>query len=157
LSFEKIEMRAARLYVDTSALLKCYLAEKNSDEVESFLASRFVNNTSNLVLSSLSSLEWHCAMRRRERNGEIDARYRLLAEDAFRERLASGYYEVLRVENALYEKAYQLIEGVTSALRTLDALHLAAAQAGGLGEIVTADQVMAEAAEELGLKAHYFK
>lgn len=149
-------MRAAKFYVDTSALLKCYLAEKNSDVVESFLASRFSGNSSHLVLSSLSKLEWHCAMRRRERNGEIDADYRQLAQEAFFERLESGYYEVLRVENALYEKALRMIDGVRAPLRTLDALHLAVAQAANLSEIVTADKVMADAAEELGLVVHYF-
>ena len=63
---------------------------------------------------------------------------------------------MLRVENALYDKALRLIEGVTPALRTLDALHLALVQAVDLNEIVTADKVMSDAAHELGLTVHYF-
>lgn len=150
-------MPGARLYVDTSALLKCYVAEKNSDEVEAFLATYARANRSNLVLSSLTKLEWHCAMGRRERAGEIDLSYHQLARKAFVERWDSGYYDVLRVENALYDKALSLIASVTPALRALDALHLTVAITANVKEMVTADKVMAERARELQLNVHYFK
>ncbi len=152
-----IGMRVASVYIDTSALLKCYLTEKNSNEVEDFLAIRFVENNANLVISTLSKLEWQCAMRRRMRAKEINAQYKQLALEAFNNQLASSYYQVLRVENAIYDKAFDLIERVTSALRTLDAVHLAIAQAAGIGEIITADKVMADAARELGFTVQYFE
>jgi uncharacterized protein len=149
-------MAEIKLYIDTSALLKCYVAEKNSDKVENFLASRFDGTKSCLVLSSLSTLEWHCAMRRRERAGDFDASYRLIATAAFQDRIAAGYYEMLRLENALYGKALALLEKIDSPLRSLDAMHLAIAHSAGIAELVTADKVMAGAAKELGLKTHFF-
>ncbi len=149
-------MPGHRLYVDTSALLKCYVAEKNSDEVERFLASRFSNSRSNLVLSGLSKIEWHCAMRRRERAGDFDVSYRKIASAAFHDRLATGYYEMLRVENALLEQALDLIDKTIAPLRTLDALHLAVVKSASIGELVTADTAMAVVAAELDLKVHLF-
>jgi predicted nucleic acid-binding protein len=96
-------------------------------------------------------------MGRRERAGEIDLSYHQLARKAFVERWDSGYYDVLRVENALYDKALSLIASVTPALRALDALHLTVAIAANVKEMVTADKVMAERARELQLNVHYFK
>ena len=146
-----------KVYIDTSALLKCYLTEKNSNEVENFLTTRFVENNTNLMLSSLSKLEMHCALRRRTRAGEITTQYKQLAVDAFNQQLVSSYYQVLRIETIFYEKASDLIDEVTPALRTLDALHLAVAQASNINELVTADKVMAIAAKELNFIVHYFE
>lgn len=150
-------MRVASLYIDTSALIKCYLTEKNSNEVEAFLASRFIENNKHLVISALSKLEWHCALRRRFRANEINAHYKQLAVEAFNHQLTSQYYQVLRVENAFYDKALDLIERVTPALRTLDALHLVIAQAANISQIITADKVMAQAAKELNFTVQYFE
>ena len=150
-------MRVAKVYIDTSALLKCYITEKNSNEVEDFLATRFIENNTNLVISTLSKLEWQCAMRRRMRAKEINAQYKQLAVDSFNNQLVSRYYQVLRVENVLYDRAFDLIERVKPALRTLDAIHLAIAQAASISEIVTADKIMAEAARELSFSVQYFE
>ena len=147
---------SAQVYIDTSALLKCYVTETNSNEVEDFLTGRFLKNTANLVISSLSKLEWQCAMSRRERALEITAEYKQLAQVAFNNQLYTGYYQVLYVENTIYEQALKLIDTVTPALRSLDALHLAVAQSANLHEIVTADKAMAAAAKELGFTVHQF-
>ncbi len=88
-------------------------------------------------------------MRRRERLGDFDASYRLMATAAFQDRIAAGYYEMLRLENALYGKALALLEKIISPLRSLDATHLAIVRLAGIAELVTADKVMAEAAKEL--------
>ena len=42
------------------------------------------------------------------------------------------------------------------ALRTLDALHLAIARSGAADELVTSDQLMADAAERLGFMVRFF-
>ena len=125
--------------------------------MENFLTTRFVENNTNLMLSSLSKLEMHCALRRRTRAGEITTQYKQLAVDAFNQQLVSSYYQVLRIETIFYEKASDLIDEVTPALRTLDALHLAVAQASNINELVTADKVMAIAAKELNFIVHYFE
>ena len=56
----------AEAYLDTSVLIKLYVAETFSTEVE-----RFVGETDGIVISRLSTLEWHCAMARRARTGQI--------------------------------------------------------------------------------------
>jgi uncharacterized protein len=147
---------SSAVYLDTSALLKCYVTEINSDEVEVFLTGRFLENNANLVISTLSKLEWQCAMLRRERALEITSEHKRLAQAAFTNQLYIAYYHVVEVENTHYDQALKLIETVTPALRSLDALHLAVARSASVHEIVTADKVMALAAKELGFIVHQF-
>ncbi len=60
-------MPVTEVYLDTSALIKLYVPEAFSTEVE-----RLVADVDVLVISRLTvMLEWHCAMSRRLRAGLI--------------------------------------------------------------------------------------
>ena len=145
-------MPATDCYIDTSALLKLYVAEPQSEEVE-----KFIGALNRPLISSLSILEWHCAMNRRLRTGAFDETYHQLARAEFARHLASGAYHVHALHEGLYAQAtYQLDSVSPLALRTLDALHLAAAQSAQVGTVVTADKIMAQAANQLGLNTTTF-
>ncbi len=145
-------MPATDCYVDTSALIKLYVAEPLSEEVE-----KFIDTLNQPLISSLSILEWHCAMNRRLRTGAFDDAYHQMALSEFARHLASGAYRVHALHEGLYAQATYLLASVTPlALRTLDALHLAAAQSAHASTIATADKIMAQAATQLGLDTTTF-
>ncbi|TPW17760.1 MAG: hypothetical protein FD130_535 [Halothiobacillaceae bacterium] len=140
-------MPAIDCYVDTSALIKLYVAEPQSEAVE-----KSINTLHRPLISSLSILEWHCVMNRRWRSGAFDDAYHRIARAEFARHLASGAYRVHALHEGLYAQATYLLESVTPlSLRTLDALHLAAAQSAQASTMATADKVMAQAANQLGL------
>ena len=139
-------------YVDTSALIKLYVAEPQSEEVE-----KFIDTLNRPLISSLSILEWHCAMNRRLRSGAFDDTYHRMARAEFARHLASGAYRVHALHEGLYAQATYLLDSVAPLpLRTLDALHLAAAQSAHASTMATADKIMAQAANQLGLATTIF-
>lgn len=139
-------------YVDTSALIKLYVAEPQSEEVE-----QFIETLAHPLISSLSILEWHCAMNRRLRTGAFDEHYHQIARAEFARHLASGAFRIHALHEGLYAQATYLIDSVSPlSLRTLDALHLAAAQSAQAKSVATADKVMAQAATRLGLQTTTF-
>ncbi len=140
------------VYVDTSTLIKWYVSEPYSNEVEAFLTGDV-----QLVLSSLSLLEWDCTMRRRERTGSFDVHYRLLAEREFATQLAEGFFRHTDINRQVFDLARELIRQVEPVpLRAMDALHLASASALSISRFATSDRVLAEAAHKLGMITHYF-
>ena len=128
------------IYVDTSALLKRYVDEPDSEQAVGYL---------------LSDPEWVCA-----RHGQVEVRrnlHRLLGGGAREATLAAfaqdwARIHVVELDEVTCESAAAIAE-VTGA-RTLDALHLAAAvRAGGRGAlVVTFDHRQATAARALGLR-----
>ena len=148
----KIGMRVTEVYLDTSALIKLYVAEAFSNEVE-----RLVAEVDGLVISRLSMLEWHCAMSRRLRTGHISEDYLNLARTEFTRHLAEGYFRIVSFDDTLLIDALRVLDSVKPVpLRTLDAIHLTAARNAGVARIATADRVMADAANQLNLAADSF-
>lgn len=150
-------MRVTKVYIDTSALAKCYLLEKNSQEVESFLGAKFQQNTKSLVISSLSKLELDCAINRKLRAKLIDESYQRSVIDLFAQHVEQAFYTALRVDDVSYELARKLMAHVPHPLRSLDALHLAIARHANIAELVTSDKVMAESAKSLNFSVQYFE
>ncbi len=145
-------MRVAEVYLDTSALIKLYVAEAFSTEVE-----RFVAEVDGIVTSRLSMLEWHCAMARRVRTGQLTEAYLNLARTEFTRHLAESYYRIVPYDDALLIDALRVLDSVNPVpLRTLDAIHLTAARNAGITRIATADDVTRRAALQLQLDVAYF-
>jgi predicted nucleic acid-binding protein len=150
-------MRVTKIYIDTSALAKCYFLEKNSQEVESFLSAKFQQNAKSLVISSLSKLEMDCAINRKLRARLIDESYQQSVINLFAQHVEQAFYTTLRVDDICYEQAKKLIAQTQYPLRSLDALHLAIARHANIAELITADKVMADTARELNFTVHYFE
>lgn len=142
----------AEAYLDTSVLIKLYVAETFSTEVE-----HFVGEASGIVISRLSTLEWHCAMARRARTGQITQDYLNLARTEFTRHLAEGYFRIVPYDDSLLSDALRVLDSANPApLRTLDAIHLTAVRNADVTRIATADDVMRRAALQLQLEVAYF-
>jgi predicted nucleic acid-binding protein len=131
-----------RVYCDTSALLKRSLAEPDSDKLERHLQLR-IERGDFLASSALTWVEVNRAIR--ASRDDLDP-----ATWIEFERLAlSGVYE-LPLDAATLSLARRV---GSPRLRSLDAIHLAAAIQGNSDVIVTYDQRLAAVAEEMGIEA----
>jgi hypothetical protein len=145
-------MPATEHYLDTSVLIKLYVKEAFSEEVEHYLAG-----IDRPVISSLTRLEWQCAMVRRQRMGAFSEDYLATARREFMRHRTEGCFRIYPVNDALFTQATDLLDAVSPIpLRSLDALHLAAACSMGKPAFATADRTLADAARKLGLTVHTF-
>lgn len=121
------------IYLDSSALVKLVVREPESGRLRRFLRSHPVRIS--------------CALARTE---VLRAVRHLGAPAVRRARQVLGRIDLIRIDDSLLETAAGLDARV---LRSLDAIHLAAAQLvlPELDALVTYDRRMAEAAEILGI------
>ncbi len=121
------------VYLDSSALVKLVVEERESKSLRNFLRRRPLR-----VSSDLARVEVRRAVRAHGREARVRAR-RVLAR-----------IRLLRLDDAVLDAAARLDPRV---LRSLDAIHLASAKALGaeLESVVTYDARMRRAAELLGL------
>jgi predicted nucleic acid-binding protein len=106
------------VYIDTSALVKYYIAEIGSDWIRTLLE----DPTSSAFTSLLTNVEAACAFARRRRENmlSLDDHDQLLA--VFQHDFMY-HYNVLGVESVVIDKAKQLAN--QHPLRAYDAVHLA--------------------------------
>lgn len=133
-------------YFDTSVLVKCYVAERGSDDAVAALRRHAV------VSSAIAPIEVASALRRRREAGEITvSELHILQTRMRRER--AGW--ALRLpDEAVIEQAERVAERLV--VRALDAVHLASAllfneEAGLRTPFLTADERQWRAAAALGL------
>jgi predicted nucleic acid-binding protein len=140
------------LYLDTSALVKWYVAESDSDAFDDF-----IRNRTGAHISRLTVVELRCALSRRRRNREISATIERAAFKLFESHVRDGLLDVLTMQDAHFVGALQILDDLRQIpLRTLDALHLAVARANKVKAIATADRIMASAAKALKFETHAF-
>lgn len=143
---------SATVYLDTSALAKRYLREPGSDEVDIFLG-----NLASVSISRLAVVELRCLLGRRRRNREITPPLERKVFAAFEEDVALGFFEVHPLEDRQVLGALDLLGRMTRyPLRTLDAIHLAVANAIGARVFASADHMLARVAAALGLRVERF-
>ncbi len=138
------------IYVDTSVLVPYYLPEPLSDRVQ-----RFLRETPDIAVSDLGEVEFFSALARKVRERELSREDARRIAAVFTGHLEGGAYARLELDRAIYHTAQGRIGGFEIPLRTLDALHLAAAATSAL-PIATADAALARSARSLGLSVHYF-
>ena len=142
------------VYLDTSALAKWYLNEPRSDEFEAYVQSVGVPL---LTISSLTVVETRSLLARHRRMGHIDRDGEHLVFARFQQDIAERVLSVLPLEDGHALAAAHLLDRlIDHPLRTLDAMHLAICESGGLAELATADAVLAEAAVALGIAVTRF-
>ena len=138
----------AGIYIDSSALAKLYVPEPESDTLEAFLKGR-----QDLMISELAITEVLSAVTRRRREGMITAHQALDIRDAVLADADSGSFHRLDMSPVVHREAERLLFHIESvALRTLDALHVAAALLALATHVVTYDARMRAAALHAGLK-----
>jgi predicted nucleic acid-binding protein len=107
------------LYLDTSALVKLYVEEAHSDVVKA------LHQQAGIVAShQIAFVEFHAALARRHREGDVDAEL----FDALKQEFVEDWSDYLRVETeqGLLQSAAELAEAFS--LRAYDSVHLAAAR-----------------------------
>jgi uncharacterized protein len=138
-------------YVDTSALLKWYVHEPESDDVAAWIESRPV-----VAFSRLAWLEFRCALNRRVQAGSLSAAIAQSALQRFADDVAAGAFTLLPLRDQQALLADALLARLDRPLRTLDALHLAAASDIAAAQFATSDRQLAAAAQALGLSVQFF-
>ena len=142
----------AALFADTSALIKWYIAEDRSDEVEALFVAQ-----SSVAVSRLAGVELCSALGRRRRNRQITARLEKAALNLFATHQRNGDLLVLPVtDNHCAEAEHLMHEYPVIGLRALDAMQLAAAKLMRATEFASADRVQIAAAKAMGLRVHDF-
>jgi predicted nucleic acid-binding protein len=139
-------------YLDTSALIKRYIAEAASEEFDAY----FVDHAP-FSITRLTMLEARSALGRRRRRGEIDAAIERSALDEIRLDIQEGALVVHPTHDDDVAFAYHLIDRVHPIpLRSLDALQLSVACHLAASTFATGDKTQAEAARALGLETRTF-
>ena len=128
------------LYVDTSALIKTYVAEEFSDECK-----RIIAGYRSLIISQIGVTEILINLRKR-----LSTREFAIASKIFEVDLTA--FSIIDFDVQISDLAVEISEGTN--LATLDAIHLASAISVGNKAIdfLTYDTVQRKAAKSLGLR-----
>jgi predicted nucleic acid-binding protein len=135
-------------YVDTSAFIKRFLREARTEDMDELAES----NDYRLAISSLVVTELRSVFKRNQRLGLLNDAFVQQATQQLHTEIASGGLRFHAMDAAIFNLAGDLISRLASPLGTLDALHLACAQATGADLMVSADLQLLRASEEAGLK-----
>lgn len=126
------------VYVDTSALLKLYVDEPDSDACQAFLGGN-----DDWVTARHTYVEAHRNLARLlSEDAQLEARDELEAD--------WGRMRIVELTSVVCEEAATMAR--RTGARSLDALHLAAAIHAGPFPVVTYDRRQAEAARFVGLE-----
>ncbi len=139
-----------KAYADTGFLVKLYLLEPGSPEAVKALAKV----PRPVLLSELSQLELRNALNLNVFQKRITPAQASAAWGLFQSDLAAGLFQIPQLSSsALHRQARELSDRHSPKLgtRSLDLLHLAAAQVLGCGQLLTFDARQASAAKAEGL------
>lgn len=135
------------MYIDSAIIVKLLAKEELSDF--------FQDQLSELVLytSELSLVEVGSALLSKVRTKSISEKQRLIARELFHQKIADEQIVILPLDSPVYSKARSLVEFChpSVALRTLDAIHLAACDISQEFPLCATDSRMRAAAEKLGV------
>lgn len=132
-------------YVDTSALVPYYCPEPLSQVVQ-----QAILRAADVAISPLVEVEFASAVARKQRVAELDTSTANRILMTFRQHIGDNRFRRLTPRIRHFELAADWLGRFSTALRSLDALHLALASDAGL-TLLTADQVLASAAAHFGV------
>jgi len=135
------------LFLDTSALVKLFVAEPGSPEV-----LRLCEEDTVLYISSLARHEFLATLQRKQRERRLAAPAVADFLADFRRKITEGALQLVLVTEAVDQTAFALLErhGL-SGLRTLDAFHLASCRFVPGAIFVLADRQLADIASKEGI------
>jgi predicted nucleic acid-binding protein len=140
------------IYFDTSALAKWYINEKGSTEVENF-----IRDQGPVAASDLTVVEMRSLLARRRRENHFNPSLEIEIFSTFQEDIRRKIIHCHPLPFGLAAAAVHLLNQFSdSSLATLDALHLALAKEIGTEILATADRIMADVAEAMGLEVVRF-
>jgi predicted nucleic acid-binding protein len=135
------------VYIDTSAIVKLYTKEPDSNACEAIVAGK------TLVSSVLLYCELRSALAGKEARGAISESVRTEVWSEFEAAIADRRIRLITVSDLLVQEAADLVSHMHPhiPLRTLDAVHLATYLSVDAGPLFTKDLRMLQAARKLGL------
>lgn len=133
------------LFCDTSVLVAYYVPEVHSAKAE-----RILDGHAQRVVSTLALTEASSALRRKVHDRALTRVDGQAAFDDLRQDVANGLFRLIEIDRRHYDHAAHAMWTTKARLRTLDALHIAAAALDGM-HLATADAVMAKAGKELAV------
>lgn len=139
------------VYVDTSVLGAYYCPEALSEKAEDAL-----RRIPGPVISSLSDVEFCSLISRKRQLRELGERQANEILALFDSHMAQGFYRRVSLSAGHFLKARQLLSDAANGLRTLDALHLAAAVTESL-TMLTADRHLAKVARRIKTAVVFIK
>jgi predicted nucleic acid-binding protein len=140
------------IYFDTSALAKWYLPEEQSNEVE-----KYIQEHGPVVISELTVVEMRDLLARHRREGNLDPNTEIKVFATFEEDIRQKFLICHPLSDGVSRGAVNLLSVLCDLpLRMIDAMHLAIAKEIQTDVLVTADPVMANAGEKLGLSVVRF-
>jgi hypothetical protein len=138
------ERWAEPVYLDASALVKLFVPEPESDDLNRALAG-----LTDVIVSDLALTEMASALGRRVRERRLTRdNARRLYREASRLHASSNRAELTP---PIHRRAERLMLSLTTPLRALDALHLATALDVEAATVVTFDPRLRDAASSQGL------
>lgn len=136
-------------YIDTSLLVKRYVTEPGSDELDAYL----FDTQPTLFISELTRLELASSFARKQREGRITKAHQAALRQQADEDVLSGMIKLISLENSVIRQGLALMHTLEQAIATLDAIHLASALKQGVDIFMTDDKQLGRAASEAGLQA----
>ena len=141
------------VYVDTSALVKFYYPEKDSDRIDALLL-----RSERVFVSRLAVVEFAAALGKKVRMGELKPGEETILWEAFQDDIQGAAMELVDLDERHFTKAAGYIRqfGGRCRIKTLDALHLAQAHDLRDCSLLCTDETMLRVAGRLGIrKARY--
>lgn len=134
------------VYVDSSAIVKVYLPESDSDRVDRMLRGR-----TDLVISELVVTEIISSAARRMREGTLSASDVRSLQRTILSDVESQRVRLVDLRSSTHREAERILITVRATLRAADSLHLALALESECRTVMTFDARLAAAAEAVGL------
>lgn len=134
------------MYLDTSTLFAFYILE-----TKSHIAEELIKTAENIFLSPLTDVEFYSALKKRNRIGEISEEDVQETYSLFKSHRNQLLYSYLSIKDEDFRTSEVVLSATSTALRTLDALHLGIAKNNEI-PIFTFDKVLIQAASELGIQ-----
>jgi predicted nucleic acid-binding protein len=135
------------MYLDSAIVVKLLVKEELSEFFEESLKDLRV------ATSGLSVLEVRSALFSKLRTKSLSERQRLLAWQAFQEKIGRGEIKIFPLLDPIFNKAAEVMDKCNPevALRTLDAIQLAACDVSQVFPLCATDSRMRAAAAKLGI------
>lgn len=135
------------LYLDASALVKLYLPETESDDLNRLLMGR-----RDVVVSDLAVTEIVSSLCRRRREGSLTTAVVARLHRALLGHIEAGVYRRFELLPATHREAERLLVALSAVpLRPADALHLALAVGAEAASLLTWDRRLGAAARAIGM------
>lgn len=140
------------IYFDTSALVKWYLPEEQSSEVE-----KYIQENGPVAISELTVVEVRDLLARHRREGNLDPNTEIRVFATFEEDIRQKFLICHSLSDGVIRGAVNLLSVLCDLpLRMVDAMHLAMAKEIQTDTFATADATMAAGAKAMGFSVARF-